>query len=185
MTDRLLVDLGADGRVSVSTLLDGEFLPTPAGEPFELVWPLDTDALEDLRWYLEDYLRAPFGVYGERGPQVEGRLTTWGQAVFTALFGNGPARDAYVRARAGSDVEIVFRSSVPARLGLPWELVCDPARPTPVALDRGRPLRPRVACRRGGGPAHPRINRTARSVPRPSLPRGTDRQRRHPGLDRL
>jgi len=30
----------------------------------------------------------------------------------------------------------MFRSSVPARLGLPWELVCDPARPTPVALDR-------------------------------------------------
>ncbi|MGH3940604.1 MAG: hypothetical protein ACRDTG_18605 [Pseudonocardiaceae bacterium] len=84
MADRLLVDLGADGRVSVSTLLDGEILPTPAGESFELVWPLDADALEDLRWYLEDYLRAPFGVYGERGPQVAGRLSQWGQAVFAA-----------------------------------------------------------------------------------------------------
>ncbi|MGH3913844.1 MAG: CHAT domain-containing protein, partial [Pseudonocardiaceae bacterium] len=136
MADRLLVDLGADGRVSVSTLLDGEISPTPAGEPFELVWPLDTDALEDLRWYLEDYLRAPFGVYGERGPQVAGRLSQWGQAVFAAIFGVGPARDAYLLARAGTDLEIVFRSSVPARLGLPWELVCDPARPTPVALDR-------------------------------------------------
>ncbi|MGH3933136.1 MAG: CHAT domain-containing protein [Pseudonocardiaceae bacterium] len=136
MADRLLVDLGADGRVSVSTLLDGEISPTPAGESFELVWPLDTDALEDLRWYLEDYLRAPFGVYGERGPQIAGRLSQWGQAVFAAIFGAGPARDAYLLARAGADLEIVFRSSVPARLGLPWELVCDPARPTPVALDR-------------------------------------------------
>ena len=94
VTDRLLVDLGADGRVSVSTLLDGELSANPAGEPFELVWPLDSDAMEDLRWYLEDYLRAPFGVYGERGPQVADRLTEWGQAVFTALFGASPARPA-------------------------------------------------------------------------------------------
>ncbi len=56
MTDRLLVDLGADGRVPMSTWLDGE-LPSPAGEPAEVVWPLDADTLEDLRWYLEDYLR--------------------------------------------------------------------------------------------------------------------------------
>lgn len=60
MTDRLLVDLSADGRVSVSTLLDGEISANPVGEPFELAWPLDADAMEDLRWYLEDYLRAPF-----------------------------------------------------------------------------------------------------------------------------
>ncbi|MGH3916280.1 MAG: hypothetical protein ACRDTC_23160 [Pseudonocardiaceae bacterium] len=65
---------------------------TRPGEPFELVGPFDTDVLEDLRWYLEDYLRAPFGVYGERGPQIAGRLAEWGQAVFTALFGAGPAR---------------------------------------------------------------------------------------------
>ena len=51
-----------DGRVSVGTWLDGELPAT--GEPCQLAWPLDGDALEDLRWYLEDYLRAPFGVYG-------------------------------------------------------------------------------------------------------------------------
>jgi hypothetical protein len=26
------------------------------GEAVSLSWPLDADALEDLRWYLEDYL---------------------------------------------------------------------------------------------------------------------------------
>jgi hypothetical protein len=137
VTDRLLVDLGADGWVSVSTWPDGE-LPSPVGEPFELAWPLNADALEDLRWYLEDYLRAPFGVYGERGPRVAGRLADWGQAVFRALFGAGPARDAYMRMRArpNAAVEIVFRSSSPGWLGFPWELLCDPGRPTPVALDR-------------------------------------------------
>jgi hypothetical protein len=69
VTDRLLVDVGADGRVSVSTWLDGE-LPSPASEPVELVWPLDAEALEELRWYLEDYLRAPFGAY--EGPRLAG-----------------------------------------------------------------------------------------------------------------
>ncbi|MGH3822348.1 MAG: tetratricopeptide repeat protein [Pseudonocardiaceae bacterium] len=137
MTDRLLVDVGADGRVSVSTWLDGE-LPNSVGKPGELVWPLDADALEELRWYLEDYLRAPFGVYGERGPRVAAQLTAWGQAVFASLFGAGPARDAYVRmrSRTGAGVEIVFRSAAPGWLGLPWELLCDPDRPAPVALDR-------------------------------------------------
>src|SRR5215470_17502881 len=134
MTDRLLVDVGPDGLVSISTWLEGEYPSGPAGKPFELVWPLDADALDDLRWYLEDYLRVPFGVYGDRGPQVAGRLTGWGEAMFAALFGSGPARDAYVRMRDRADVEIVFRSDAPAPLGLPWELLRDPDRPTPVAL---------------------------------------------------
>src|SRR5271167_626453 len=117
MVDRLVVDLAADGRASVATWLDGDDLPS-AGEPFDLAWPLDADALEDLRWYLEDYLVAPFGVYGERGPVVQARLADWGAAVFDALFGAGPARDAYVKLRARSDrVELVFRSSSPELLG--------------------------------------------------------------------
>ena len=134
MADRLLVDLGVDGRVSVGTWLDGE-LPA-IGEPGELAWPLDGDALEDLRWYLEDYLRAPFGVWEDRGPRVEAALAGWGQAVFSAVFGSGPARDAYVKVRARpAGVEVVFRSASPGLLGLPWELMPDPDRPTPLALD--------------------------------------------------
>ena len=81
----------------MSAWLDGELAPGPASQPFELSWPLDDEALEDLRWYLEDYLRAPFGVYGDRGPKVATRLEQWGEAIFGALFGAGPARDAYVR----------------------------------------------------------------------------------------
>jgi len=134
VADRLLVELGADGQVSVGQWLDGELPDT--GVPTELAWPLHEDALEDLRWYLEDYLRAPFGVYGDRGPEVEARLAEWGEAVFSAVFGTGPARDAYVRMRARqTGVEVVFRSPSPALLGLPWELMRDPGRVTPLALD--------------------------------------------------
>jgi tetratricopeptide (TPR) repeat protein len=135
MPDRLLVELGADGRVSVGQWPEGDLLPD-IGAPSDLVWPLDDKALEDLRWYLEDYLRAPFGVYEDRGPQLEARLAEWGQAIFSAVFGDGQARDAYVRMRARSGpLEVVFRSESSGPLGLPWELMCDPGRPTPLALD--------------------------------------------------
>jgi tetratricopeptide (TPR) repeat protein/tRNA A37 threonylcarbamoyladenosine biosynthesis protein TsaE len=133
VADRLLVDLAEDGRVSVGTWLDGQYPET--GNPCELAWPLDDDALEDLRWYLEDYLRAPFGVYGERGPMVEAALTGWGRAVFSAVFGGGPARDAYLSVRARGPAEMAFRSASPQLLGLPWELMADPAISTPLAVD--------------------------------------------------
>ncbi|MFD5030005.1 tetratricopeptide repeat protein [Streptomyces sp. NPDC058405] len=138
MVDRLLVDLHSTGHVSVSGWLDGEALDA-AGESVESGWPLTAAELEELRWYLEDFLEVPFGVYEERGSQAASRLRAWGQAMFTALFGSGQARDAYVKVRARAirpgSMEIVLRSSEPARLGLPWELLCDPHLPTPLALD--------------------------------------------------
>jgi hypothetical protein len=76
VSDRLLVDIDRDGRARVSAWLDGE-LPEPVGDPVELAWPLAAEELEDLRWYLEDYLRAPFGVYEDRGPRIAGELPGW------------------------------------------------------------------------------------------------------------
>ena len=97
-------------------------------------WPLDANVLEDLRWYLEDYLLAPFGVWEDRGPAVRAKLAGWGEEVFGRVFGAGSARDAYQRARDGG-LEVVFRSAVPGLLGLPWELMRDSAGP--VALGAG------------------------------------------------
>ena len=133
--DWLLVYLHSDGRASVLTWLAGEDSPD-MGPAFDLVWPLDENATADLRWYLEDYLTAPFGGYEDRGLQVQARLSEWGALVFQTVFGSGPARDAYWRLhtrRAGK--KLVFRSSSPALLGLPWELIHDPNRPFPLALD--------------------------------------------------
>ena len=66
VADRLVVDLGGDGQAGVlSWPEDGvpeEVSRAPVG------WPLAADALEDLRWYLEDYLQAPFGVWEEPRP---------------------------------------------------------------------------------------------------------------------
>lgn len=95
VADRLLVDAGADGRVSVSTWLDDE-LPSEVGLPVELASPLTADESEELRWYLEDYLRAPFGVYEQRGPRIADRLQEWGRRMFAAVFADDAAREAYV-----------------------------------------------------------------------------------------
>ncbi|MEV5721900.1 tetratricopeptide repeat protein [Amycolatopsis mediterranei] len=138
MADRLLVDVDVEGRVSVS-IWKADELPTAATEPAALNWPLDTNQHEDLRWYLEDYLRAPYGVYEDRGSRIAQHLPEWGKAMFSALFGSGPARDAYIAIRSGvarpGATEIVLRSAAPAWLGLPWELLHDPERPAPVVLD--------------------------------------------------
>ena len=136
MTDRLLIDLDPNGRASVSVWLDGEFSASAVGKPRPLKWPLDADALEELRWYLEDYLRAPFGVYESRGPETERRLAPWGEAVFGALFGSGPARDAYQQIRARqAGLQMIFRSASADLLGLPWELMRDPSRGQALALE--------------------------------------------------
>ena len=132
MPDRLLVDLGRDGQAAVLSWPEGELPQEVSRAP--LTWPLDAAALEDLRWYLEDYLGAPFGVWEDRGPAVAGKLAGWGDLVFGSVFGPGPARDAYQRAR-DRGLEVVFRSAEPGLLGLPWELMRDGAGP--VALGAG------------------------------------------------
>jgi tetratricopeptide (TPR) repeat protein len=136
MADRLVVDVSAEGAVAVNVLLDGDLVGSPAGEPFELQIPIDADVLSELRWYLEEYLQVPFGVYEDRGPSVAASLEDWGETLFGAVFGSGPAREAYLRVRARQAVgtELYVRSAVPAVLGLPWELMRDPERTEPLAL---------------------------------------------------
>jgi tetratricopeptide (TPR) repeat protein len=136
VADRLFVDLTADGRVSVSTGLGSEFLGGETEEQHELAWPLDADALEELRWYLEDYLRAPFGAYETRGHDVAAKLAPWGEAVFEAVFGPEPARTVYQQMQGGqAGLHIVFRSPMAQLLALPWELMRDPALGHPLALN--------------------------------------------------
>ena len=132
LPDRLLVDLSGDGQATVSSWPDGE-LPREVSRG-ALSWPLDEEALEELRWYLEDYLQAPYGVWEDAGPAIQAKLNGWGDEVFNSVFVPGPARDAYERAR-DQGLEIVFRSADPSLLGLPWELMRDSAGPP--ALGRG------------------------------------------------
>jgi len=90
-------------------------------------WPLDSNAMEDLRWYLEDYLRTPFGVYEDRGPYIENQLSRWGEAIFNSVFKTKLSYDAYRRLRTRKrKPRIIIRSPSALLLGLPWELMKDP-----------------------------------------------------------
>jgi tetratricopeptide (TPR) repeat protein len=132
VADRLVVDLNVDGMATVMSWRDKA--PPEVLSQTPLAWPLDAAAQEDLRWYLEDYLLAPYGVWEERGPAIRDNLAGWGERVFGAVFGTGPARDAYQRAR-DQGLEVLFRSADPILLGLPWELMRDGTGP--VALGQG------------------------------------------------
>jgi tetratricopeptide (TPR) repeat protein len=131
----VVADCG-DGRVALSLQRSAQVLPELGGEA-AFASPLTTQDLEDLRWYLEDYLIAPFAVYEERGEAIKGKLEGWGEALFGALFGEGRAgHDAYTRAReavGGTELTLMSRSA--AFLGLPWELLRDPRREAPLALE--------------------------------------------------
>ena len=133
MSNRLIVQED-NGRVMVALLRAGQFSPE-ASQPFDFAPPLKTEQLEDLRWYLEDYLGAPFAVYEERGQTIASQLNNWGEALFLALFGPGkPGHDPYLRSRGGGATELVLSSKRSGFLALPWELLKDPERADPVAL---------------------------------------------------
>jgi hypothetical protein len=107
------------GRITVALQLSGQLVATPY-EPFAFESPLSTEQREDLRWYLEDYLQAPFAVYEERGEQIQSQLLGWGEALFASLFGPGrPARDAYLRTRDSGATELVVSSHNAGFLALP------------------------------------------------------------------
>jgi hypothetical protein len=54
LSERLVVDLENDSHARVMSWPDRGNPQEVSRAPF--VWPMDTSALEDLRWYLEDYL---------------------------------------------------------------------------------------------------------------------------------
>jgi tetratricopeptide (TPR) repeat protein len=112
--NQILVDIAATGHALLST-----------GAAVDLAQPLGAEELEELRWYLEDYLQVPYGVYEDRGSRIAGLIAAWGQRMYGSLFGSG---------EAGPD-EIVVRSATPAWLGLPWELMRDPRGSAPLVLD--------------------------------------------------
>src|SRR5580700_246604 len=81
VADWLVLELDEDQQAAAG------IVPSSGGRPGEasrvpFAWPLSADDLEDLRWYLEDYLRAPFGVWEDRGQRIQDALLGWGDLVF-------------------------------------------------------------------------------------------------------
>ena len=91
--------------------------------------PFDTQVLAELRWYLEQYLRYPYGIEPERAAKIEQKFRDWGQQLFTLVFSRTEeAREFFQEAiREGlENCEIAIASDNPAVLNLPWELLYSP-----------------------------------------------------------
>jgi hypothetical protein len=87
MGHQLTIRDEGEGRLAVYLRRAGHEFPERAGEPFPFTFPLDDREREDLRWYLEDYLLAPYAVWEDRGQRIAGTLDGWGEALFRAVFG--------------------------------------------------------------------------------------------------
>jgi hypothetical protein len=113
-------------------------LPDRAGNDFEFASPLALKDLEELRFYLEDYVALPVGEFGAKGERVANeKLKAWGEALFATVFGEPQRRDAYTEVRGalgrGERVEVAVRSENARFLALPWELLRAPGE-EPLAL---------------------------------------------------
>ena len=54
--------------------------------PVTFAHPFDSKVLDKLRWYLEEYLRFPYGLEPENAKKIEQQLQTWGQQLFELVF---------------------------------------------------------------------------------------------------
>jgi hypothetical protein len=98
-------------------------------DPVSFQHPFNEQALTDIRWYLEEYLRFPYGIYPDQATEIEHQFQAWGQQLFELVFrSTEKGRDFFQEAtRAGlDDCELGIISDNPTILNLPWELLYSP-----------------------------------------------------------
>jgi CHAT domain-containing protein len=124
---------GDGGRplVQVTRLRDGkstDAVPVPSPSGFPVQGRPNSELLQELRWYLEQFLSYPFPPETEHADRVLDALKGWGEAAFMALFGSGQARDFYKSAvQTGLDqLHLQVTRGDPRVLGWPWEALHDP-----------------------------------------------------------
>ncbi len=97
--------------------------------PVAFEHPFDKQALRDLRWYLEEYLRFPYGIFPDEATKIEQKLQVWGEELFELVFrGNEKTREFFQAATYDGldNCELVITSDDSAILNLPWELLYSP-----------------------------------------------------------
>jgi tetratricopeptide (TPR) repeat protein len=130
-TLRLHQSRSSEGRHQVQVSLDGAGAPVRGTVEFGFTVP--ADGAEAVRWYFEDSLDHP---PGPAAAGAERLLAELGAALFTAVFGAAPVgRRAWtaIRSRLGT-VRVEVSGGGPSGQLLPWELLRDPERDSPVAL---------------------------------------------------
>ncbi|MEH2282867.1 MAG: tetratricopeptide repeat protein [Nostoc sp.] len=91
--------------------------------------PFDKKNAAELRWYLEDYLKFPYGIFPDDAVKIEQKLQQWGQQLFELVFrSTEKGREFFQEAtRQGLDnCELGIISDNAEVLNLPWELLYSP-----------------------------------------------------------
>ena len=71
--------------------------------PVTFAHPFDSKVLADLRWYLEEYLRFPYGLQPENAKKIEQQLQAWGQQLFDLVFRSSDKAREFFRKRRETD----------------------------------------------------------------------------------
>jgi tetratricopeptide (TPR) repeat protein len=107
----------------------GQSNPRPAPS-VRFTHPFDEQALADLRWYLEEYLRFPYGLAPDNAAKIEQKFQGWGEQLFELVFRSSEQTRAFFQeaTREGlNQCELVITSDSPEVLNLPWELLYSPS----------------------------------------------------------
>ena len=92
--------------------------------------PFGEKAQEDLRWYLEEYLRFPYGIFPDNAAKIEQNLQTWGEQLFNLVFRSSEKAREFFQAATYDGLhncELVITSDDSTILNLPWELLYSPS----------------------------------------------------------
>ena len=95
----------------------------------KLEHPFNKQALTDLRWYLEEYLRFPYGIFPDEAAKIEQKLQTWGEDLFELVFRSSEKAREFFQAATYDGLhncELAIASDDFAILNLPWELLYSP-----------------------------------------------------------
>lgn len=106
----------------------GQANPRPAPS-LTFTHPFDEQALVDLRWYLEEYLRFPYGLAADNAEKIEQKLQTWGEQLFELVFRSSEQARQFFQAATYEGLnqcELVITSDSSEVLNLPWELLYSP-----------------------------------------------------------
>lgn len=107
----------------------GQSNPRPAPS-VRFTHPFDEQALADLRWYLEEYLRFPYGLAADNAAKIEQKFQDWGEQLFELVFRSSEKTREFFQAATYEGLnqcELVITSDNPEVLNLPWELLYSPS----------------------------------------------------------
>ena len=92
---------------------------------------------EDVRWYLEEYLQYPVEPAPQIARRVEERLAVLGEELFTQVFRASTDTKMLWDAIGGSlgDLRVEVVAGAEGLMGVPWELLRDPASHKVLALE--------------------------------------------------